>query len=155
MTKKHNNPSPLGGTNPPTRDVNAVARVEMALKLRATRMPYDAIAKQCGYSDASSCRKAVMRELDRCVIRAVDALRTEELHSLDVLELEVWKIFSDKDRKSSQLFAIDRILAIKDRRSKLLGLDTLQEEADVRNMVVVRELPPGYLTGPAPVEAQS
>src|SRR5690348_429229 len=111
------------GTNPPTRDVNAAQRVALAVKLRSTKMTYEAIARQCGYSDASACRKAVMRELDRCVVQNVEALRLEELDSLERLELECWKIFTDKERTKGQLYAVDRILAIKDRRAKMLGLD--------------------------------
>lgn len=110
-------------TNPPTRDVNAVQRVELAVKLRATKMTYEAIARQCGYSNASACRKAVMRELDRCVVKNVEALRSEELDSLERLEAECWKILYNKERERGQLFAVDRILAIKERRAKLVGLD--------------------------------
>lgn len=136
------------GTNPPTRDVNASQRVALAVKLRATKMTYEAIAKQCGYSNASACRKAVMRELDRCVVKNVEELRTEELESLELLERECWKIFADKNREKGQLFAVDRILAIKDRRAKLMGLN--QEKGDqIGNLVVVRGMPAGYL-GEAP-----
>jgi hypothetical protein len=111
-------------------------------------MTYEAIAKQCGYSNASACRKAVMRELDRCVVKNVEELRTEELESLELLERECWKIFADKNREKGQLFAVDRILAIKDRRAKLMGLN--QEKGDqIGNLVVVRGMPAGYL-GEAP-----
>lgn len=121
MSNKHT--SSIRGTNPPTRDANAAQRVALAIKLRSTKMTYESIAVQCGYSNASACRKAVMRELDRCVVKAVDELRLEELDSLEKLELECWKIFADKERKRGQLFAVDRILQIKDRRAKLMGLD--------------------------------
>jgi hypothetical protein len=115
-------------SNPPTRDVNAVVRVDMAIKLRATKMKYEDIAKQCGFPSAQACRKAVMRELNRVVVRDIDALRTEELDSLDYLELECWKIFSNKDNAKQRLFAIDRILNIKKRRADLMGLDMTSEE---------------------------
>src|SRR5437879_3828256 len=110
-------------TNPPTRDVNAVQRVELAIKLRATKLTYEVIARQCGYSNASACRKAVMRELDRCVVKNVEALRTEEMDSLERLEQECWKRLYDKNYEKSMLFAVDRILMIKERRAKLMGLD--------------------------------
>ena len=67
------------GTSPPNRDVNATQRVTLALTLRARKMTYESIAAQCGFANASSCRKAVMRELDRCVVKDVTALRMEEL----------------------------------------------------------------------------
>lgn len=145
--------SSLRGTNPPTRDANAAQRVALAIKLRSTKMTYESIAVQCGYSNASSCRKAVMRELDRCVVKAVDDLRLEELDSLERLELECWKIFADKERKRGQLFAVDRILQIKDARAKLMGLYTTKENVP-SNVVVLREMPPGYLGSPV-VEAKS
>lgn len=141
-------------TNPPTRDVNAVQRVALALKLRAAKMGYEAIAKQCGYSNASACRKAVMRELDRCVIKNVDHLRAEELDSLERLEAECWKILYNKDREKAQLFAVDRILAIKERRAKLMGLDVPADVAANASVVVVREVPAGWIVEPV-IEAAS
>jgi hypothetical protein len=135
------------GTNPPTRDVNAVARVDLALRLRATKMTYDNIAKQCGYSNASACRKAVMRELDRCVIKDVEALRTEEAESLDRLEQECWKRLYDENFTKSKLFAVDRIIQIKERRAKLMGLDTKVGD-EMGPQVIIEEVPMGYLEGP-------
>jgi hypothetical protein len=122
------NASSQRGTNPPTRDVNAAPRVDMAIKLRATKMKYEDIAKQCGYSNASACRKAVMRELNRVLVKDVEALRIEELDSLDYLELECWKIFSKRENAKYRLFAVDRILNIKKRRADLMGLDMTREE---------------------------
>lgn len=139
------------GTYPPNRDVNAAQRVTLAVQLRARKMTYEAIAKQCGYSNASVCRKAVMRELDRCIIKDVEALRTEELDSLERLEFECWKIFTDKTKDKGRLFAVDRILSIKDRRAKLMGLDVKSEEA-ARAMVVIREIPNGFLGTPSIVQ---
>lgn len=128
MPESNKHASPKGGTNPPTRDVNAAPRVDMAIKLRATKMKYEDVARQCGYSNASACRKAVMRELNRVIVRDIEALRTEEMDSLEQLELECWKIFSNKEYAKQRLFAVDRILSIKERRAKLMGLDVKPEE---------------------------
>lgn len=133
------------GINPPTRDVNAVQRVALALQLRSTKMTYAEIAKQCGYATPDAARKAVMRELDRCVVRNVDLLRNEELDSLDRLERECWKRLANKDYEKSMLFAVDRIVAIKERRCKLLGLDQSAKEAAIGNVVLIREVPAGLL----------
>jgi len=140
--------SSLRGTNPPTRDPNAVQRVSLAVKLRATRMPYDSIAKQCGYANASACRKAIMRELDRTVVKNIEALRSEEMDSLDRLESECWKIFYDKNREKGQLFAADRILQIKERRAKLMGIDTKPDELSAqqpytKRIILTHELSTG------------
>jgi hypothetical protein len=132
---------------PQTRDANAAQRAALAVKLRTQKVKYDDIANMCGYSSAQSAHKAVQRELERTVVENVDELRREELESLERLEFECWKIFQDKERKKGQLFAVDRILSIKDRRAKLMGLDRLREEA-VGAMVVVREVQNGFLGSP-------
>lgn len=141
----HKNLDIQRGTNPPNRDVNATNRCTLAIKLRAMKMTYESIAAQCGYANASSARKAVMRELDRCVIKNVEDLRTEELDSLEQLELVCWKRLQDKDYAKSQMFCVDRIVAIKERRARLMGLDKKNDDEANGNIVVVREVPPGYL----------
>lgn len=138
MAEKNKNPSPQGVTNPPTRDVNTAQRVALALSLRATKLTYEQIAKQCGYATASACRKAVMREMDRCLVKNVQLLRDEEADSLDRLELECWKRLTHKEYSKSKLFAVDRILAIKERRAKLLGLDVHPDDA-FSGVTVIRE----------------
>ena len=70
---------------PHNRDVNAAQRAALAVKLRTSKLTYDQIARQCGYSDRASARKAIMRELERVVVTNVDELRREELATLDVL----------------------------------------------------------------------
>lgn len=132
------NSSSQRGTNPPTRDVNAAQRVALAVKLRSAKMTYEAIAKQCGYANASACRKAVMRELDRCVVKNVEALRIEELDSLERLEQECWKRLYDKNYEKSMLFAVDRIIAVKDRRAKLMGLD-VRPDSLPDGVTIIRE----------------
>jgi len=132
-------------TNPPTRDVNAAQRASLAVQLRSTKMTYEQIAMQCGYATPSACRKAVMRELDRCIVRNVDLLRNEELESLEKLERECWKRLQDKEFSKSMLFAVDRILSIKERRAKLMGLDQSPDAALVANQIVIREIPSGYM----------
>lgn len=127
MADKQKSVSSQRVSNPPTRDANAAQRVALAVKLRASKMTYDAIAKQCGYGSASACRKAVQRELDRVVVTNVDTLRREEMTMLDSLQVECMKLALDKENKG-RLFAIDRILAISDRRCKLMGLDKRPEE---------------------------
>lgn len=113
-----------------TRDVNAATRVEMALKLRAKRMTYEEVARECGYASRGACHDAVMRELARRVDGSVDALRNEELDSLDRLEKICWDRLEDenKDYARAKLFAVDRILAIKERRAKLMGLDVRPDD---------------------------
>lgn len=130
--------------NPPTRDVNAAQRVAMALQLRASKVTYEKIAAQCGYASPGACRKAVLRELDRTIVKNVEQLRSEELNTLDLLQSGCMTLFLDEENKG-RLFAADRVLAIMERRAKLLGLDIPVETAIAMNQVVIREVPVGYL----------
>jgi hypothetical protein len=109
---------------------------------------YSDIAKACGYGSAGAAHKAVMRELERTISEDVAELRREELDSLERLELECWKRLSDKEYSKSMLFAVDRIVAIKERRARLMGLDQTPDSVLNAGMVVVREAPPGLLGEP-------
>lgn len=130
------------------RDVNAVQRVALALSLRAKKMGYDQIARRCGYGSAAACYNAIQRELQRVVFDNVDELRREEAEGLDRLEEECWQRLQDAEYEKSKLFAVDRILAIKERRAKLFGLDIKSEDAATGPQVIIEEVPSGYLEGP-------
>lgn len=121
MSRKNN----TGHTTP--RDVNAGIRVTQALELRAKKLTYDEIAIQCGYSDRASCYRAVQRELDRRVVHNVDEMRKQEADMLDQLHTVCWEMAMDKSNRG-RLFAVDRVLAISERRAKLMGLDIKPDE---------------------------
>ncbi len=138
--------------NPPTRDVNATQRVALAMKMRAKKDTYDEIAKACGYGSAQAAHKAVMRELERTVCVNVDELRREELDSLERLEVECWKRLEETKFETQKLFAVDRILAVKERRARLMGLDLSNDNAIAAAQIIVQEVPSQYLTGPVPAQ---
>jgi AraC-like DNA-binding protein len=135
------------------RDVNASQRAVLAVQLRAQKVKYDEIAKACGYGSAGAAHKAVMRELQRTISTNVEELRREELDSLERLELKCWQRLDDKTYGKGMLFAVDRILAIKERRARLMGLDTPVDVAQNNNLVVIREVPQNYLGVEAVKEA--
>jgi hypothetical protein len=137
----------------PNRDVNAANRVAMAIKLRAQKLTYEEIARQCGYSGASVCRKAILRELDRCVVKNVDELRTQELSMLDHIHAEIYPMIFDHENKG-RLFAVDRVLALADHRAKLLGLYTPTGTNVAAAQVIIREMPHGYMSLPTPAQEQ-
>ena len=110
------------------RDVNAALRVATALELRAKKMRLVDIAAQCGYASAGACYNAMQRELQRIVVENVEELRREEADGLDKLEAECWKRLEEEGFEKAKLFAVDRILRIKDRRAKLMGLDKRPDE---------------------------
>lgn len=140
--------------SPSNRDVNAAVRAALAVKLRAQKVKYDEIARQCGYGSAGAAHKAIQRELRRTISTNVEELRREELASLEVLEAECWTIFFDKAHENVRLFAVDRILSIKERRAKLMGLDVPADVAANANVVIVREVPAGWIAEPV-IEAAS
>lgn len=139
MSRKGDSSAKQGGTNPTNRDVNASTRATQAIALRSKKLPYAQIASQCGYADASSCRKAILRELDRCVVKNVEHLRMEELDSLERLEKVCWERLEDTTYSKAQLFAVDRILAIKERRSRLMGMDVTKDATMAATQVIIRE----------------
>ncbi len=114
-------------SNPPTRDASAAQRVALALGLRARKLTYGEIAKQCGYNSADTCRKAIQRELQRVVVASVEELRREELYLLDTLHASLYDRATNPNAEY-QTFAADRIIAISKRRSELMGLDVRPDE---------------------------
>ena len=133
------------GTNPPNRDINSSLRAATAVSLRAKKLTFEQIASQCGYGSASSCRKAILREMNRVVISNVEELRREELLIIDQLHQECWELAFDKKNKG-RLWAIDRLIQLSERRSKLMGLDVPVDSAIAANMVIVREMPANYIS---------
>lgn len=145
MSKKRAKPDIQGGTNSlQTRDVNAATRVTMAIGLRAKKLTYDEIAKLAGYSNATACRRAIMRELERTVSSNVEELRREESVILDKLHASLWEQGIDSENEK-QTWIVDRLLAISERRSKLMGLDRVVDGNANANMVIIREVPQGLL----------
>lgn len=126
------------------RDVNAATRAATAVQLRTQMLTYEEIAKRTGYSGPSACRKAIMREMDRIIVKDVDELRMTELHMLNVMHGKCWERFMDPKNPYSYS-EVERILKISERRAKLMGLDTPVDQAIAANMVVVREIPSGLL----------
>ena len=129
-----------------TRDVNAAIKLETALKLSTQGHSWDYIAAQAGFASRGAAHNAVMRELNRNIAKDVDELRTRELHLLAQMQVEIWTLFMDKNNKG-RLFAADRLLAISERRAKLMGLDQSTNAAIAAAQVVIREVPSGYLAG--------
>lgn len=128
-----------------TRDVNAAERAAMAVRLRAQKLGYDEIARRCGYASRGACHDAVQRELQRVVVENVEELRKSEAEGLDQLEAKCWERLEDDTHEKAMLFAVDRIIAIKERRARLFGLDAPIGGNIAAAQVVVRGMPPGYL----------
>lgn len=122
------------------RDANATQRAILAIQLRTQKMQYSDIANRAGYANASAARNAIQRELERTVVDNVEELRKQELLFLDTMHAEIWPMFVDK-KNTWRLQAADRLLAISERRSKLMGLDMSPDQAAIANTIVIREAP--------------
>jgi DNA-binding Lrp family transcriptional regulator len=93
-----------------------------ALRFRSRGMTYQKIADAMGCTKMTAYNR-VQRALAAIPAEAVDEYRRLETERLDaMLEITLDKAL-DPENKSA-LFAVDRALAIMDRRAKLLGLDS-------------------------------
>lgn len=131
------------GTTPPTRDLNAAQRVQLALQFRALGLTWDEVAAQAGYESRGAAHNAVRRELQRNISPQVEEMRQHEALILEQLHKRCMTAAMNEGNKGF-LFAVDRVLAIRERWAKLFGLDIPVDQALNQNVVVVREVP-GYL----------
>lgn len=119
---------------------NLTQRDADAARFRAEGWTYQRIANELGFANASGARKSVQRALRASVRDANDTAVHLELNSLDEMAREAWGVLQRTHVVVSQgrvveldgtplpddapvLAAIDRLLKIQERRSKLLGLD--------------------------------
>lgn len=123
------------------RNIESVRRDAEAAELRANGATYQQIADQLGYTDRSNARHGVQRALADTIREPADEVRQIQLAQLDRLTREALKVLERTHVTVSQgrvikddegkpleddapvLNAIDRLLKIAERRSKLLGLD--------------------------------
>jgi len=90
----------------------------MALQLRLRGDSWQRIADQMGFKCASQAYAVWKRAMDRTCREVADETRQLEVERLDAL----WRVMFAKAMTGSHQ-AVDRCLAIMDRRAKLLGLD--------------------------------
>jgi predicted transcriptional regulator len=91
-----------------------------ALRLRSQGLSYREIADELGV-DTSTAYRRTQRALSAVPVEDVESYRLLELDRLDALQRAIWDKAID-----GNLNALDRVLAIMSRRSKLLGLDAPQ-----------------------------
>lgn len=93
-------------------------RQATAVRLRASGLRYDEIARQLGYNSEATARSAVASVIRKLPIVAGTELREMEVIRLDALLHAVW----DK-ALAGQGWAIDRALKIIHQKCQLLGLN--------------------------------
>jgi len=95
--------------------------------LRLRKVPFERIAEALGMTKGAA-NKAFYRALRRIPEAFADQVRKEELESLERMEARVWREVDQSGQKTTEIYqGIDRLLAIKNRRSRLLGLDSPTE----------------------------
>ena|SRR5579872_2769660 len=130
---------------PPTRDLNAAMRAQLAIKLRLeSGLTWEEVAAQAGYASRGACHNAVMRELDRSITHDVKQLRDQELYMICQLQARCYKAGLDKANDYWN-FSVDRFVALSKRKSELMGLDTPVDSATLANVTIIREVPAGLL----------
>lgn len=113
-------PIQRGGSRKKTsqRLIEAAERQAKALTLRKAGLSFEQIANQLGYADAASAYNAVKAALEKTLQEPAQELRDLECARLDAMLMGLWK-----EASTGRWLAVDRVLAIMDRRAKLLGLD--------------------------------
>ena len=98
---------------------NAVIDTEAA-RLRASGLTYQQIADRT-QTDKGTAYRRVQRAIAAVPVEAVEELRQIELERLDLMLAKVMEKTTSTEK--GFLFAVDRALAISERRARLLGLD--------------------------------
>jgi len=102
-------------------DAERIAQAEKEariIELRRTGATWELIAKATGYANASGAHKAYQKALGKIVAPKIEELRVTEVDRLDRLQFAIWDRAKEGDIK-----AIDAVLRILDRRTRILGLD--------------------------------
>jgi predicted transcriptional regulator len=116
-------PKPNVGKKSPDA-INAAVRAGEALRLRCKGKTYNQIAKVLGVSSGSVYNyiSTALRELREQTAETAEELRELELSKYDAWQQAAEQVLEQGD-ETAQLHAIDRLLRVSERRSKLLGLD--------------------------------
>lgn len=109
---------PGGTIRTGTKAIETAEKERQALELKLAGFDLSQIAGQLGYTHASAAQKAIKRALRKTIQEPADELRVIELRRLDKMQAGLWR-----KAIAGDVFAVDRVIKIMDRRAKLLGLD--------------------------------
>ncbi len=120
------------GSNPQS-DKNrytAQERVKLALKLRLSGASMQDIADAgIGYSNKGSVSRAIKKALKDIPREEASMVLHMELERLDIALRAIWPKILQGD-----LWAIDRLVMIQNRRARYLGLDDFQQDDNVEEV---------------------
>lgn len=106
---------------PDVRRMNALERDLRAIRLRRDGHTYEVISARLGYGNKSNAARAVKRRLAE--VREQCAEDVAELRQMEEIRLDVALAAVMPQVRKGELFAIDRMLRIGERRAALEGLD--------------------------------
>lgn len=118
-TRSHGRSAPVPASK--KQQLATAKRRAQAVELRLAGLTFQQIADQLGYSGRDSARIDIDRAYEAMVIERnhnLDVLKEEQLAILARMRRAVWPAAIQGDTK-----AVDIVLKIVDRTSKLLGLD--------------------------------
>lgn len=117
----------MGSRSPMDPDnLDAAERGRRALELRRDGMTWPAIAEELGYADKASAYNAAKRLLDRTEVESVEEYRAIQSDRLDEAYRIQFKALKDlvfMGELPAIPPAVNALVKISDRQSKLLGLD--------------------------------
>jgi len=111
------------------RRLTAAQRADEALRMRLRRHTYREIATALGYSSPGNAYRAVEREIAKVPRENAKQLLAQELETLDAAQARLMPLVHD--RKTPDLWAVDRVLAIMDRRARLMNLYSIPDTSGV------------------------
>lgn len=110
-----------GNREATVEDLGTVDRQQQALELYLSGMTYDQVAKTVGYHNKGSAQRAVANLLKRVDHSLATEYRDRQNARLERSMLAIWPKVLKGD-----LQAVDRVIRLSERQSKLLGLDAPQ-----------------------------
>lgn len=113
--------------NPSKDTADKLNKEIKALEYRRAGYTYDQIAKALQFKAGTTARTYVQKAMQRAVQEGTDELREIEAHRLDTAQAAIWQNVINGD-----VTAVNALIRIMERRSKLLGLDApVRAEVDV------------------------
>lgn len=125
------------------KTIAARERAMQALNLRKAGVSFGQIAEQLNYADESGARKAVQALLANTEYEQVDEARRLAVLRLDAILQGGQKSSLFMRAINGELYAIDRVLKLEERRARLLGLDaptTIHIGVDMRQVAELAAL---------------
>ena len=123
-------------------NVATTQKVISAIQMRMKGYTYQAIADQVGYKSRAAAYNAIHDELDHYADQTVEEYRHEALAQLDEIQRKLWgEAMNGGKGGTVDTWKLDRLLAVMEKRHKLLGLYPKDGNAAEPPVVIIRGLP--------------